>query len=143
MTLAQQRDEQKLHHVALANDHTLDVLDEPRNRVGSTGVLGHSQAYGSLDRRIKRRGQSRYCRRREERAPMISAQTRAAIPPDITEAGAPKSRATTPASVSPSCGLPMKNTMLTEVMRPRSASGVEICRMVCRRIMLTVSDAPT
>ena len=36
----------------------------------------------------------------------------------------------------------MKNIMLTDVIRPRSSSGVRICRRVCRITMLTVSAAP-
>src|SRR5207248_599275 len=66
----------------------------------------------------------------------------AATPPRTTEAGAPSQPPTTPASSSPSCGPPWKKSMLIEVMRPRSASGVWSWRIVCRRTVLTVSEAP-
>ena len=36
----------------------------------------------------------------------------------------------------------MKNIMLTDVIRPRSSSGVRSCRTVCRMTALTVSAAP-
>ena len=68
--------------------------------------------------------------------------TRQPIPPVTTENGAPNQFATAPASSSPSCGPPMKNTMLTPVMRPRSRSGVSSWRMTFRMTMLTVSVAP-
>src|SRR5581483_3464950 len=50
--------------------------------------------------------------------------SRQPTPPVITENGAPNQFATTPASSSPSCGPPMKNTMFTPVIRPRRRSGV-------------------
>ena len=43
---------------------------------------------------------------------------------DTTATVGPMALATRPASSSPSCGPPMKNTMLTPTMRPRSRSGV-------------------
>ena len=64
------------------------------------------------------------------------------MPPLITENGAPSQFATAPASSSPSCGPPMKNTMLTPIMRPRSRSGVSSWRTMLRMTMLTVSVAP-
>ena len=64
------------------------------------------------------------------------------MPPLTTENGAPQRWATSPASISPSCGPPMKNTMLTPVIRPRIASGVLSCRMTLRITMLTVSVTP-
>ena len=56
-----------------------------------------------------------------------------ATPPETTDTVAPNaaeanSAATSPASSSPSWGPPMKKIMLTEVMRPRIASGVIIWR---------------
>jgi hypothetical protein len=36
----------------------------------------------------------------------------------------------------------MKKIMFTEVMRPRSSSGVRVWRMMLRSTMLTVSAAP-
>ena len=42
----------------------------------------------------------------------------------FTEIGALHQCATRPASSSPSCGPPRKNTMFTPVMRPRNRSGV-------------------
>ena len=41
------------------------------------------------------------------------------MPPLTTDGTAPNAFATSPASSSPSCGPPMKKTMLTPVMRPR------------------------
>ena len=38
--------------------------------------------------------------------------------------------ATSPASTSPSCGPPMAKMMFTEVIRPRSASGVSVWVMM-------------
>ncbi len=64
------------------------------------------------------------------------------MPPLITENGAPSQFATAPASSSPSCGPPMKNTMLMPVIRPRSRSGVSSWRTMLRMTMLTVSVAP-
>ena len=40
-------------------------------------------------------------------------------PPLTTETTGPSQFATSPASSSPSCGPPMKNTMFTPIMRPR------------------------
>ena len=60
----------------------------------------------------------------------------------MTENGAPSQLATAPASISPSCGPPMKNIMLTPIMRPRRRSGVSSCRMMLRITMLTVSATP-
>jgi len=37
----------------------------------------------------------------------------------------------------------MKKIMFTDVMRPRSRSGVTSCRIVCRRTVLTESATPT
>ena len=54
-----------------------------------------------------------------------------------------KSEATTPASSSPNCGPPMKKIMLTEVIRPRSASGVMSWRMVCRMTASAASPRTT
>ena len=78
---------------------------------------------------------------------MAAAQTMVAIPPDTTETVTPtaaeaKSEATRPASISPSCGPPMKKIMLTEVMRPRSASGVMSWRSVWRITVETRSARP-
>ena len=58
-----------------------------------------------------------------------AAVNRVARPPETTDTVAPsateaKSDATSPAYISPSCGPPMKKIMLTEVIRPRSSSGV-------------------
>ena len=69
------------------------------------------------------------------------------MPPETTDTVAPtaaeaKSEATTPASSSPSCGPPMKKIMLTEVMRPRSSSGVSSCRSVWRMTVETRSASP-
>ena len=73
---------------------------------------------------------------------MRTTAARQPIPPVMTENGAPASPATNPASASPSRGPPMTNIMFTEVMRPRSSSGVDSCMMVCRNTMLIVSKAP-
>ena len=72
----------------------------------------------------------------------MPAANRHAIPPVTTESGAPIKAATVPASTSPNCGPPMKKIILIEVMRPRKLFGVASCRIVCRRIVLTVSAAP-
>jgi hypothetical protein len=37
----------------------------------------------------------------------------------------------------------MKNIMFTLVIRPRIESGVCMCRMILRRTVLTMSEAPT
>src|SRR5579872_2080268 len=66
----------------------------------------------------------------------------APAPPVTTETTAPSQLATSPASSSPSCGPPMKNTMLTPIIRPRRWSGVSIWRITFRNTMLTVSLAP-
>ena len=65
-----------------------------------------------------------------------------ARPPTATESGVPRSRAATPASISPSCGPPAKKNIPTETMRPRISSGVSRLRMAPRTTMLTVSEAP-
>src|SRR5207248_8653837 len=64
-----------------------------------------------------------YFRKEGKRAAAASAARMQSAPPDQTEKRTPASFATTPASTSPSCGPPMKNIMLTEVIRPRSSSG--------------------
>src|SRR2546430_7803813 len=74
-------------------------------------------------------------------AAAIAASTQSA-PPVQTEKRTPASFAITPASTSPSCGPPMKNIMFTEVMRPRSWSGVRNWRRVWRITMLMGSAAP-
>ncbi len=66
-----------------------------------------------------------------------------ATPPVKMAKGTPKAAATSPASSSPSCGPPMKNIMLTLVIRPRRASGVDSWRTVPRMTVETASAAPT
>ena len=70
-----------------------------------------------------------------------------ATPPETTETVTPvtteaKSDATRPASISPSCGPPMKKIMLTEVMRPRRRSGVMNWRSVWRMTVEIESARP-
>ena len=82
-------------------------------------------------------------RRSEGESHAVSAASQdTSSPPEATETRGPNARATTPASTSPSCGPPAKKIMLMDVIRPRRASGVRSCRRVCRRTVLTVSDAP-
>ena len=64
------------------------------------------------------------------------------MPPVTTATVGPMALATTPASSSPSCGPPMKNTMFTPTIRPRSRSGVSSWRIRFLNTMLTVSAAP-
>src|SRR6185369_2680620 len=72
----------------------------------------------------------------------MAAQMSEPSPPTTTESGAPINAAREPASNSPSCGPPMKNIMLIDVMRPRRWFGVTSWRIVCRNTVLTVSAAP-
>ena len=68
-------------------------------------------------------------------------------PPETIETVTPSaaeanSEATRPASSSPSCGPPMKKIMFTEVIRPRSASGVLSWRRVWRITVEITSARP-
>src|SRR5262245_15124016 len=69
-------------------------------------------------------GAARYRRIRGAEAATQIVAIRQPTPPLTTEKGAPSQFATVPASSSPNCGPPMKNTMLMPVMRPRRRSGV-------------------
>src|SRR5262249_61021386 len=65
------------------------------------------------------------------------------IPPETPDTAAPYHYPPPPASNSPNCGPPMKNNMLTPVIRPLSRSGVSSWRMTLRNTVLTVSVDPT
>ena len=65
-----------------------------------------------------------------------------ASPPLTTDTIGPNAAATPPASTSPSRGPPATTTMKTPDSRPRSASGVAVCRIVLRNTALTMSAAP-
>src|SRR4051795_5417644 len=65
-----------------------------------------------------------------------------ASPPETTDSWVPKTAATDPASTSPIRGPPVTTTMNTPCNRPRNASGVATCRIVLRKIALTMSAAP-
>src|SRR3954453_18680704 len=65
-----------------------------------------------------------------------------ARPPETTESCVPKAAATEPASTSPIRGPPVTTTMNTPCSRPRRASGVATCRIVLRKMALTMSAGP-
>src|SRR5450759_5129178 len=84
----------------------------------------------------------RYPRRLRPKTAVAATAAMQAAPPMTTEAGAESHPARRPASNSPSCGPPMKKTMLIEVILPRRASGVVSWRSVDRRTVEIVSEAP-
>ena len=65
-----------------------------------------------------------------------------ARPPLTTENSGENMPATRPDSNWPSVGPPITNMALTELMRPRSSSGVVSWMIRPRRTMLTISAAP-
>ena len=78
----------------------------------------------------------------------MATTARVATPPETTAKVTPtaaeaKNEATSPASSSPSCGPPMKKIALTDVIRPRSRSGVISCRSVWRMTVEIASERPT
>ena len=64
------------------------------------------------------------------------------LPPKITDATVPKSRAATPDSNDPSSFDEVMNILLTDDTRPRISSGVNNCIIVLLIITLTLSAAP-
>src|SRR5262245_54521083 len=87
-------------------------------------------------------GNARYLRNSGVAAASQATASMHPTPPLRTENGAPSQFATVPASSSPSCGPPMKKTIFTPIMRPRSRSGVSSWRTILRITMLMVSATP-